>query len=118
MEVTRYLSAPYGYDGMGQLILPGPTGALSTIHFENIRDGLEDHALLVTLSDLVHRGLARGANVSAAQSLLHVPPSIFRGFDPQPLPTRKGFTENPALLRKYRGEVARAVATLQRELLA
>ena len=43
MEVVRYASAAYGYDGVGEMILPGPEGALSTLHFENYRDGLEDH---------------------------------------------------------------------------
>lgn len=116
MEVTGYRSAPYGYDGMGQLILPGMNGALSTIHFENIRDGLEDHSLLDQLSQLVRRGLVLGANVSAAKELLQVPPYIFRSFDPNPKPTQRSFSQNPALLRAYRHSVARAIVALQHEL--
>ena len=94
-----FASAAYGYDGLGQLILPGPTGALSTIHFENIRDGLEDHGYLALLGLLVREGIERGVSVSNAQALLEVPRSIFEGFDPMPVPTRLGFSEDSGTVR-------------------
>jgi hypothetical protein len=115
-QVAGYASAAYGYDGLGQLILPGPTGALSTIHFENIRDGLEDHGYLALLSQLVRAGVERGVDVSSAQALLKVPSSIFEGFDPMPVPTRLGFSEDPGLLRGYRDRIGREVVRLQAAL--
>eukprot|EP01051_Picozoa_sp_SAG22_P006679 SAG22_NODE_444_length_10453_cov_8.586343_10_plen_142_part_00 len=51
-EVTGYSNANYSFDGEGQPILPGEKGVLSTLHFENMRDGLEDHAMLAVLRDL------------------------------------------------------------------
>ena len=45
--------AVYAVDGMGQLLLPGPSGPLSTLHFEAHRDGFEDHAMLTLLRTVV-----------------------------------------------------------------
>ena len=38
-ELTAYSNANYSYDGEGQPILPGLHGVMSTLHFENMRDG-------------------------------------------------------------------------------
>ena len=116
LEVMGYASADYGYDGMGQLIIPGPTGALSTLHFENIRDGLEDHGYLALLRQLVQKAQAAGVDVAAEAAVLTVPKELFGGFQPQPIPTHLGFSEDPALLRAYRSKVAAAIVKLQARL--
>eukprot|EP01051_Picozoa_sp_SAG22_P000323 SAG22_NODE_7_length_40155_cov_25.241356_36_plen_176_part_00 len=42
LEVTDVRYTASSYDGEALLVLPGPKGMLSTIHFENLRDGLEE----------------------------------------------------------------------------
>lgn len=38
------------WDGEGQLAIPGPKGALPTLHLENVRDGFEDYELCMLRS--------------------------------------------------------------------
>jgi hypothetical protein len=77
MEVKGFAYAPYGHDGMGELIAPGPFGALSTIHFENIRDGLEDHTMLSMLQTLVIEKEAQGVDCKVEAALLRAPGTIW-----------------------------------------
>ena len=44
MELTDLRYASASYDGEALLIVPGPDGMLSTLHFDSIRDGLEECA--------------------------------------------------------------------------
>ena len=62
---------------MGELIAPGPSGALSTIHFENIRDGLEDHAMLSMLQALVNEKEAQGVDCKVEAASLRAPRTIW-----------------------------------------
>lgn len=77
MEVTGFAYAPYGHDGVGELIAPGPSGALSSIHFENIRDGLEDHAMFSMLQALVTEREEQGVNCTVEAALLRAPRTIW-----------------------------------------
>lgn len=103
-----------GEDGMGEVILPGPAGALSTIHFENIRDGLEDHLLLSMLRQLVADAKSRGTPCTGEEKLLSAPAALWGGFDPNPDPTSINWSEDPSLLRGHREKVARAVEALSK----
>ena len=100
------------YDGMGEMIVPGPHGALSTLHFENYRDGVEDHAYLALLRDLVAARRAEGRGVAAAEALLSIPSAIFEAFSPAPKPKALGFSERPEALRAHREKIARAIVSL------
>ena len=56
--LQRYASA--SYDGEAMLILPCSKGILcSTLHFDSLRDGLEDYEFYVTLSQLVQAAKVR-----------------------------------------------------------
>eukprot|EP01052_Picozoa_sp_SAG31_P037928 SAG31_NODE_4977_length_2823_cov_1.691997_2_plen_586_part_00 len=77
MDVVGFAYAPYGNDGMGELIVPGPSGALSTIHFENIRDGLEDYEMLLMLKRLVREKQAQGYDCKDEEALLNAPRTIW-----------------------------------------
>ena len=97
---------------MAQTGVPGPEGALSTIHFENYRDGLEDHAYLVMLRGLVAEAKSEGKNFKHAENLLSIPTKIFQGFSPDPQPKAVGCSEDPGMLRAHREMVARAIESL------
>ena len=65
------------YDGEALLLLPGPTGILSTLHFDSIRDGLEDLEYFRLLSGLVAAARAKGIEVSAEAAKLSIPDAVF-----------------------------------------
>jgi len=94
-------------DGVGALVLPGPTGPIPTLRLENIRDGLEDYDYLVLLRDLAAeiRALpstpAREAFLVEADTLLAVPASV--------VDTMTSFTRTPVTLYDYRQQVANAI---------
>eukprot|EP01045_Picozoa_sp_COSAG04_P006827 COSAG04_NODE_343_length_16235_cov_7.800570_3_plen_110_part_00 len=61
LEVTDIMYDATSYDGEALLLLPGPTGILSTLHFDSIRDGLEDLEYFRLLSGLVAAARAKGS---------------------------------------------------------
>ena len=46
----RHSNSNNSYDGEGQPILPGTHGVMSTLHFENMRDGYETDLLCLCYS--------------------------------------------------------------------
>ena len=64
----RYASA--SYDGEAMLILPGPEGMLSTLHFDSLRDGLEDFEYYHLLSELVQAAEKKGVDAHKEAAML------------------------------------------------
>ena len=93
-----------GPDGDGELICPGPRGALSTVQFENLRDGIEDYEYWWLLRDRLRQAKAAGRDVGDAETLLAVPPSVLEHL------TR--YSEEPGDLRGLRLRLARAIEGL------
>lgn len=94
-----------GPDGDGELFCPGPDGALTTLQFENLRDGIEDFEYYWVLRDLVEKARERGIDVSAEETLLTLP----EGF----LTSLTSYSEDPARLRAERRKLAEAIVRLQ-----
>lgn len=97
-----------GPDGDGLLICPGPNGPLSTLQFENIRDGIEDYEYFWVLNDLVDRAKQTGLSVENEEALLEVPGDW--------LSTITVYSEEPARLRVQRELVAEAIVRLKKRL--
>jgi hypothetical protein len=114
-------------------------GILSTLQLENVRDGLEDWECYALLQGLVAEARARGLTKAAdeAQSALAIPSVVLDAtlddvkltgvgggshdstsgaFPGPPLaarPTRRLYTEDPAVVRAQWRTVARAIVKLQ-----
>lgn len=93
----------YGTAGDGSLYYPGADGPMSSLRFENVRDGLEDYNLMQELRRAIKakpdapRGLIdRAEQALGAQAVVT---------------DSRHFTEDPALYREWRREVA-ATTTL------
>ena len=84
--------------GKGPPVLEGP---ISSIRWENLRDGIEDHEYFVLLQDLIRKKAAAAVALPDAESLLRVPESISKDL------TR--FTKDPSLLLEHRRRLARAI---------
>ena len=97
-----------GPDGDGLLILPGPTGPLSTLQFENIRDGLEDYEYYWVLQDRVERVRKAGVDAEEDAALLTVPTDL--------LTSLFEYSEDPARLRAERRRIAEAIVRLDKKL--
>jgi hypothetical protein len=94
--------------GEGSWIYPGQSGPITSIRFENFRDGLEDYEYY----RLLEAALAGAASVGAppellerARALLAVPDDIVRGLT--------DFTRSPELLGRHRLDVAEAIEHLR-----
>ncbi|MBN1901160.1 DUF4091 domain-containing protein, partial [Candidatus Sumerlaeota bacterium] len=94
-----------GPDGDGELICPGPNGPLSTLQFENIRDGLEDYEYWWILNDLVTRSREKGISVEKHAELLQVPADL--------LESLTVYSEDPVRLRENRSKVAEVILFLK-----
>jgi hypothetical protein len=94
-------------NGDGSWIMAGADGPITTIRFENIRDGLEDYEYYQLLSDAVDRGEESGVDpevLDRARRLLRVPDDIVRGLT--------DFTRDPRVLELHRLEVAETIERL------
>jgi hypothetical protein len=96
-----YLPGP---DGDGELVCPGPNGPLTTLPFENIRDGIEDYEYYWVLRDRVEKAGQAGRDVTAARALLEIPKGL--------LSSLTSYTQDPARLRAERRKVAEAIERL------
>lgn len=76
LDVNDVLYKDESWDGMGQLLLPGSAGPLSTLPFEAHRDGFEDHALLTLLRYTVGNATKAGVNCSAEAEALEIPSEL------------------------------------------
>jgi len=98
-----------GPDGDGELICPGPNGALSTLQFENIRDGIEDYEYYWVLQDLISRAREAGLDVQDEVPLLEVPPDWLESITV--------YSEDPNRLRAERKRIAEAIVALKERLI-
>ena len=117
--------AVYAVDGMGQLLLPGPTGPLSTLHFEAHRDGFEDHAMLTLLRTVVQNASRLHVDCASEAKALEIPSELAA---PAPwCPTSLSNVEwcgpkaplvddDPAVLLEHRTNVALAIAGCRAKL--
>jgi len=97
-----------GPDGDGELICPGPNGALTTLQFENIRDGIEDYEYYWVLQELIVRAQQGGLDVGDEVFLLDVPTDL--------LETITVYSEHPKHLRQQRRKIAEAILKLKKML--
>jgi len=94
-------------NGDGNWIMAGEDGPITTIRFENVRDGLEDYEYYQLLARAVERGERQGAApelLARARALLQVPDDVVRGLT--------DFTRDPRVLEQHRLEVAEAIEQL------
>ena len=96
-------------NGDGSLYAPGEKGPLTTIRFENIRDGLEDYEYYRLLEKAITAGRARGIAeevLESAEALLTVPAEIVKALD--------DYTRDSQLLEQHRLRIAEAIEELSR----
>ncbi|MFQ3549234.1 MAG: glycoside hydrolase domain-containing protein [Armatimonadota bacterium] len=97
-------------NGDGHLIYPGPDGKpISSIRFENIRDGIEDYEYFVILDELVKKAEQKGLNDSKlkdAKKVLDVREEIVK--------SKIEYTRNPKMLLDARNEIAELIEYLQK----
>eukprot|EP01048_Picozoa_sp_COSAG05_P003713 COSAG05_NODE_178_length_14897_cov_619.335248_10_plen_131_part_00 len=74
-------------------------GPMSTLHFENMRDGFEDHAYLALL-----RSLCPDSTKDTV-----IPTRLFQETQPDPSPINRTFSEHPGDLRAWRNIVGKAI---------
>jgi hypothetical protein len=94
--------------GDGSLFYPGEEGPITSIRFENFRDGLEDYEYYHLLEKEVAAAKARGvpaAELSSAEALLTVPEEIVNSL--------VDFTRDERLVEQHRLRMAEAIENLQ-----
>jgi Domain of unknown function (DUF4091) len=92
--------------GDGSLFYPGPDGPMASIRIENFRDGMEDYNLLWTL----RRALSE--HPDAPSELRKLARKLLTATDV--VTAAREFTEDPAVYRDWRDQVAWVVTRLQR----
>ena len=93
--------------GDGDWICAGKDGPITTIRFENFRDGLEDYEYYQLLKQAIVQAKKRGLSqtlIDRAQSMLIVPDGIVR--------TLTAFTRDPELLAQHRLRIAETIEEL------
>lgn len=97
-------------NGDGSILCPGPKGPLSTIRFENIRDGLEDYEYFYMLRNLYEKAKSKRkldtklvAEIEAALAV-----------DDKVVKTLTDFTHDPETLYAMRRKVAELILKLQK----
>jgi hypothetical protein len=94
--------------GEGSWIYPGADGPITSIRFENFRDGLEDFEYYRLLEDAITDATRMGAPpdiVDQARALLAIPDELVRSLT--------DFTRSPESLAQHRLEVAEAIERLR-----
>jgi hypothetical protein len=103
-------------DGEGMILVPSPSGTLSTVSFENIRDGLEDLEWYSYLDRLVVQARAAGLNVDAEAKLRLVPDELFDHVQFNRGPSNFTYSRDPSVLRRQRSMVAEAIAEILKKM--
>lgn len=96
-------------NGDGSWICPGKDGPLTTLRFENFRDGLEDYEYYRLLEKAIAAGRKRGvseAQLKSAEALLTVPEEIVKALN--------NFTRDARFLERHRLRIAEAIEDLTR----
>ncbi|MEA3403024.1 MAG: DUF4091 domain-containing protein [Armatimonadota bacterium] len=93
-------------DGDGQIICAGPDGPLSTVRFENIRDGIEDYEYWWLLDELVANAEGvSGELLDEARAHQEVPDGL--------LTSVHEYSEDPEVLARTRLDLARTIEHLR-----
>lgn len=96
-------------NGDGSIICPGPDGPLTTIRFENFRDGIEDYEYYVLLEKAIAAARERGvpdARLESAEALLTVPEKLVKALN--------DYSRDVRLLEGHRLQIAEAIEGLSR----
>ena len=96
-------------NGDGSLYAPGEDGPLTTIRFENIRDGLEDYEYYRLLEKAIIEGRTRGVAeqlLDSAEALMTVPEEIVKAMN--------DYTRDAQLLERHRLQIGEAIESLMR----
>ena len=97
-------------NGDGSLLYPGPSGPVSSIRWETIRDGIEDYDYLV-----LFRGLMRKLGKTGAHEDLRKRAEAV--YDLKPLiPNLVEFSRDPNVLQEKRDAIAKMIVELQAAL--
>ena len=112
-------------DGDGEIIAPGAASPLSTVQFENARDGLEDFEYLHLLRSLLDRANASASTpiqtlASELRPTLDLPTSVLNRNLSRPQPEGGGDAAEAQIeaLRRYRLRVAEAIERVHSALEA
>eukprot|EP00038_Savillea_parva_P014573 m.216526 g.216526 ORF g.216526 m.216526 type:complete len:717 (+) comp28403_c0_seq1:25-2175(+) len=112
----RYCDADCSNDGEALLMLPNPSSTLSTMQFENMRDGLEDVEYYAVLSSLIDEANGRGIDVHEEAQALSVPDAVFEYVQWSPAPSNFTYTQSPLVFRSQRDRVATAIVSIRHKL--
>lgn len=105
-DPASFVSGSAKFNGDGLLLYAGEEGPLPSLRLANIRDGLEDYEYLKLLERLlVTTGRAGSPGEAKEQVKTYVRQVITSATD---------YTDDPALLRRVRDEVAAAIESLLR----
>ncbi|HSW46913.1 MAG TPA: glycoside hydrolase domain-containing protein [Phycisphaerae bacterium] len=94
-------------NGDGSIFCAGPDGPVTTIRYENIRDGLEDYEYLYALAETVESVAAKPATLQRAEflqnakELLTVPDRVVE--------SSSRYTDEPSRLYEFRRQAAEAI---------
>jgi len=94
-------------NGDGSWFCAGPDGPLTTIRFENFRDGLEDYEYYCLLARKIQEARARGVadrRLKRAEALLEVPGELVTSLTE--------YTRDPGVLERQRLKLAEAIEGL------
>lgn len=99
------------YNGDGCLFYSGVNGPVSTIRFENMRDGLEDYEAIWLLKNLIQKARSNSRlveSVSQAEKQLEIPDTLVRNLE--------DFSYDPAKLESYRSRIYDSIEILSAKL--
>lgn len=97
----------FGFNGEGYLTAIGPDGMpLPTVRLENFRDGLEDHAYVKILKDLMASHGKEDDWIRRARELAAIPPSLVKALD--------CFSDDPSELYAWRDSIADLIESASR----
>ena len=126
LELDDVLYKNESWDGEGMVILPGPRGPLSTLHFEAITAGLEDYELYVLLKQLSVGSAHPPEALTVPQDLVSYVPACLTveefcsaAADVDRVPALAGpatpLSDDPAQLARQRRRLFAAVHALQHQ---
>jgi hypothetical protein len=94
-------------NGLGSLLCASPDEPLTTIRFENIRDGLDDYDYCWMLSDYMRKAEQKGGHEKLVQKATEA--LQFDAF----IKSLRSFTRNPLQVRTWRKEIASLILQFQ-----
>lgn len=105
-DPASFVSGSAKFNGDGLLIYAGEEGPLPSLRLANIRDGLEDYEYLKLLERLLVTSGRAGSPGEAKEQV--------KTYVRQVMTSATDYTDDPALLRRVRDEIAAAIESLLR----